>query len=85
VSPLEADAHARCADVIEAACITAHGTEYIDWPLQDFVDYAEHRMLALAAMTDEQIAARFVDEPSPRKARDEDLVYWTAVVARGRR
>jgi hypothetical protein len=68
------------ADAIEAVCLTTHGTEYGDWPPQAFADYAEHMMLALAAMSDEQLAVRYAEELDPRTARDEDLAYWTSIV-----
>lgn len=74
--------HDHAIDTIERACMAAHGTEYDRWPPHDFADYAEHKMLALVAMTDEQLAARFFNEADPRAARDEDLAYWASVVAR---
>lgn len=72
--------HQTFADVLEEGCVAAYGTEYETWPLPDLQAYAEHLMLGLGAMTDEEIAQRFRAEPDPRAARDESCTYWIAIV-----
>ena len=68
------------ADVLEEDCIEAYGTEYEAWPLPDLQAYAEHLMLGLDAMTDEEVQRRFHAEPDPRAACKESRTYWIAIV-----
>ena len=72
--------HQACADLLEEICVADYGTEYEHWPPHDFQDYAEHLMLGLDAMTDEEMSRRFRAEPDPRIARDESCDYWAKIV-----
>jgi hypothetical protein len=72
--------HQACADVIEESCVARYGTEYEGWPPQYFQDYAEHLMLGLDAMTEEEMSRRFRAEPDARFARDQSCDYWATIV-----
>ena len=72
--------HQAFADTLEKICVAEYGTEYKWWPSQDFQAYAEHLMLGMDAMTDEEVQRRFYGEPDPRAARDESRAYWIKLV-----
>lgn len=70
--------------MIHEGCLATCGTEYERWPSEDFAAYAEQMMLALDAMSAEELAARYSGEDDPLAAREEDRAYWISVVVQHR-
>ena len=68
------------ADALDDDCTAVYGTEYKNWPREDFQNYAVLAMIALDAMTDEEMERRFCAEPDPHVARHESFNYWAKIV-----